>query len=321
MGSTGHQVDISYHQWMLQDEVRNDALAAMVEALVRPGDVVADLGTGTGILAVLARRAGAARVYAVDASPIVRLARQMAADNGVDGITFIEGDIAQVELPEPVDVAFSECLGNVAFGDAMFGALGTFARRWMKADGRLGPSQVRVLGQPMDARLNWRPATFWQTPWRGLDLSAFAQGDSEVVRVIRAVPAFLYAEPQTLLAFDPWNRAETYDVSAEWTLGKDRVVNAVCAWFDVDWAPGVTMSTSAPSPETHWSQAMFPLPQREASAGDRLELRIAIAFGEGEKPAYRWVGTWRSPDGTIIERHECKDFEHFGPSMDSDASV
>jgi SAM-dependent methyltransferase len=320
MGARGHRVNVSYHQWMLEDEVRNDALAAMVEALVRPGDVVADLGTGTGILAVLARRAGASRVYAVDASPIVRLARQMAIDNGVDGIAFIEGDIAAVELPEPVDVAFSECLGNTAFGDSMFGALGAFKRRWLKPGGRVGPTEVRLLGQPMDARLNWRPPRFWQTPWRGLDLSAFAHGDAEVVRVIRAVPSFLFASAQTLLVLDPWDRAESYDVSAEWTLDRDRVVNGVCVWFD-DWAPGVAMTTAADAEETHWSQSYFPLPQREAAAGDRLELRIAIAFDENEVPAYTWTGTWRAGDGTIIERHECKDFEHFGPTMDSDAPV
>ena len=321
MGARGHRVNVSYHQWMLEDEVRNDALQAMVDALVRPGDVIADLGTGTGILAVLARRAGAERVYAIDASPIVRLARDMAEHNGVSGITFIEGDIGAVELPESVDVAFSECLGNFAFGDSMFGALRGFAERWLKPGGRVGPTAVRLFGQPMDARLNWRPAKFWQTPWRGLDLSVFAAGDFELVRVIRAVPSFLFSEPELILAFDPWNRAETYDVTAEWTLARDRVVNGVCVWFDVDWAPGVTMTTAAPAPETHWSQGYFPLPQREAAAGDRLQLQIAIDFDEHEKPAYRWIGTWRSPDGTIIERHECKDFEHFGPSMDSSAAV
>jgi SAM-dependent methyltransferase len=321
MGERGHRVNVNYHQWMLEDEVRNQALEAMIEALVRPGDVVADLGTGTGILAALAARAGAARVYAVDASPIVRLARQMAADNGLDNITFIEGDIATVDLPEPVDVAFSECLGNFAFGDAMFGALHTFRERSMRPGGRVGPVEVRLFGQPIDARLNWRPAKFWQTPWRGLDLSAFSQGDAEFVRVIGAVPSFLSAEPKEILTFDPWDRADGYTLSQSWTLGRDRIVNGVCVWFDVDWAPGQTMTTAATAEETHWSQGLFPFPQREACAGDTIELTIAIAFDEHEKPAYTWSNVWRSADGTIIERHECRDFEHFGPPMDSSESV
>lgn len=321
MAARGHLVNVEYHQWMLEDEVRNRALEAMVGALVRPGDVVADLGTGTGILAVLARKAGAARVYGIDASPIARLARRMAADNGIDGVTFLEGDVATIELPEPVDVAFSECLGNLAFGDAMFDAMRSFRGRWVKEGGRVGPVEVRLFAQPMDARLNWEPSRFWHQPWRGLDLSAFAHGDAELLRVIRAVPAFLFAEPRRLLTFDPWDRAEDYTLQASWSFDRARVVNGVCTWFEVDWAPGVTMTTSPDAESTHWHQVCLPLPQRSVEPGDRLELAIAIAFEEHEAPAYRWIGTWRSADGTIAERHECRDFEHFGPPMDSGAQV
>ena len=40
-----------------------------------------DLGTGTGILAMMAARAGAKKVVAVDVDPIVHLARQIAQSN------------------------------------------------------------------------------------------------------------------------------------------------------------------------------------------------------------------------------------------------
>ena len=41
----GHYVHLGYHKWMLMDEVRMEALQAMVDALVQPGDVVVDVGT------------------------------------------------------------------------------------------------------------------------------------------------------------------------------------------------------------------------------------------------------------------------------------
>lgn len=57
-----------------------------LETMVRPGDRVLDLGTGTGILAVAALRLGAAEVIAVDADPVaVAVARETLRRNGVAG--------------------------------------------------------------------------------------------------------------------------------------------------------------------------------------------------------------------------------------------
>jgi hypothetical protein len=52
-----------YYQDMIGDTRRMARYRAAIEAVVRPGDVVADLGTGLGVLAMMAVQAGAARVY------------------------------------------------------------------------------------------------------------------------------------------------------------------------------------------------------------------------------------------------------------------
>jgi 16S rRNA G966 N2-methylase RsmD len=62
--------DLELQRRMVADRPRTDAFAAAIREVVRPTDVVLDVGTGTGILAMLAARAGARKVYAVDQSDI-----------------------------------------------------------------------------------------------------------------------------------------------------------------------------------------------------------------------------------------------------------
>ena len=57
---------IDAHRQFLEDAVRLDAFSRAIAEVVRPGHVVVDLGSGTGVLGLLACRAGASRVYSVD---------------------------------------------------------------------------------------------------------------------------------------------------------------------------------------------------------------------------------------------------------------
>ena len=59
------------HEEMLSDTVRVNAYHQGIHDNVKPGDVVLDLGTGTGLLALMASRAGAAKVYAVEHSDFI----------------------------------------------------------------------------------------------------------------------------------------------------------------------------------------------------------------------------------------------------------
>ena len=67
------------HREYLADRARTALFRRAIKAVVRPGDVVLDLGSGTGVLGLLALKAGAARVYQVDESPMIEVARGVAA--------------------------------------------------------------------------------------------------------------------------------------------------------------------------------------------------------------------------------------------------
>ncbi|MCI8332529.1 MAG: 50S ribosomal protein L11 methyltransferase [Clostridiales bacterium] len=72
----------------------------LLEKYVQQGDSVLDVGTGSGILAVAAKKLGADRVYGLDIDPVaVRSAKENAALNETD-IAFDTGSIEQTPTEE-----------------------------------------------------------------------------------------------------------------------------------------------------------------------------------------------------------------------------
>ncbi len=68
-----------------------------LEDNVRPGQVVLDVGTGSGILSIAAARLGAARVLALDTDPLaVQIARENVALNRVEGVVQVEVGTVQI---------------------------------------------------------------------------------------------------------------------------------------------------------------------------------------------------------------------------------
>jgi len=104
------RVDLVYR--CLADEVRTSALKSAIVSTVKPGDVVADLGTGTGVLALFAALAGAKKVYAIEISPIlVRYLQKIVNSNNLDNIVeVIQADAKTVNLPQRLDVLIIEML-------------------------------------------------------------------------------------------------------------------------------------------------------------------------------------------------------------------
>ncbi len=98
----------------LIDEKRTKAFIRAIQNTVRPGDVVVDMGTGSGILAMAAARAGAGKVFAIENDPNnLRTLKETFVSNGVsDTIELIQADATKVVLPVKFDVVVAEMIAT-----------------------------------------------------------------------------------------------------------------------------------------------------------------------------------------------------------------
>src|SRR5579875_885604 len=165
------QRDLGWHAAMLLDTVRVHWFAQAIAAAVRPGDVVLDLGSGTGLLAMLAARAGAKRVYAIEQSPVAAIAQELVDANGLaEQITLLPGLSFDLDLPERAGVVVSETLGAWGADEGIAAIMADARERLARPDARLIPDGVTMWLAPLDAA---SPAPAPHLAALGLDFSPF----------------------------------------------------------------------------------------------------------------------------------------------------
>lgn len=309
--SQGHYIALSHHRLMLIDETRMTAFRQAIQETVRPGDVVVDLGTGTGVLALWAAQAGARRVYAIEPAPIIGIARRLAQDNeGGDRVVFIEADARQAELPEPADVLISECMGNFFITDDLAPVLRD-ARRLLRPGARVLPQRIRLLVAPAFYPL-LDDVTFWDTPVHGLDLRGARWHALRVTYVRHLDPRMTVAPAAELTAFDTLDAPDVVRGSLSFTLERPVTLHALAGWFDAELSPSVTLSTG-PGTDTHWAQLLFPIDPVSVPAGGRVDLELDLVLHDDYRCRWRWWGQIADRSGAVIATFDHDTAERFAP--------
>lgn len=295
LGSDASHFDASpIHVLLLNDKVRTTQYLAAIREVVKPGDVVVDIGTGTGVLAIGAALAGARHVYAIEASGIGKAAKQVFAANGLsERITLIEGWSTQVTLPEKADVLVSELISNDTFGEEVLQVTADAVKRLLKPNARLVPSAVRAYAIPVTVPTDWLTAgTFgpdnvrqWRE-WYGIDFSPLINvGDQGPMRLVAPMPAA--AEWEVLgapfvLAGQALNAITDtgLDVPSTATMDKAGTLNGLLTYFEADLSPSVVLSTRPTTGDRpfSWHNPLWVFPARQVGSGDTLNVRFQSAF-------------------------------------------
>lgn len=143
------------YEAMRDDEPRTSKYEAAIRRRLAGTNgqaVVCDIGTGPfALLALIAARAGARRVYAIEKSPgAAKLAREAVKEAGFEGVVqVIEGESTQVKLPERVDFVVSELIGSIAKQEGVQRIIADASERFLK---KAGPGSGRVCPGMIPAR-------------------------------------------------------------------------------------------------------------------------------------------------------------------------
>ncbi|MGA9161911.1 MAG: 50S ribosomal protein L11 methyltransferase [Actinomycetota bacterium] len=312
--------EIEVHRTMICDRVRTEAFRRAIDSVVRPGDVVLDVGAGTGILSLFAARAGAARVYAVERTTVAVLAQELASANGVAEIVrVLHGDVVDIELPERVDVIVSEWLGGFGIDEGMLAPVIAARDRWLKPGGAMIPNSVTAWAGLVHDRHLGETVGFLRDDPYGLRLDGLVEMTlNEIIysgTYRHLTEADMRSEPGRLWTTDAGGisleQAEApHEAETLLQVRDPGTANALALWFSAELASGVSLSVGPGDPPTHWGMTTAPLRSPVELAPDtvvRARIRTAPA---------RPMGTWTRwaiamPDADWEEHDEQSVWEEF----------
>ena len=283
---------------MLADPTRMGAFARALERVVKPDSVVVDLGAGTGIMALLACRFGARRVFAIEPAEAIQVARDIAARNGfADRIDFIQKFSTDVVLPERADVIVSDIGGIMPWFHRHIPSLADARERFLAPGGVMIPARDDVWAAVVEApALYARKTSPWtenaygfdMTPARDVVLNTWTRGRVAASGFLSRPSVFATLDYQTIV--EP-NLAATVC----WKVERRGTGHGLIAGFHRMVWEGIRLSNVPDTPENEQSGGVydtvfFPwLEPVTLEAGDTVVFEIKATLVHED-----YVWRWRS---------------------------
>ncbi len=275
-----------WHLPMVNDTGRNDAYRRAIESVVKKDDVVLDIGTGSGLLAMMAARAGARKVVACELlGSMAEMAHRILSRNGYDDVITVLPKpsnelVVGEDLPEPASVVISEILDVTLIGEGVIPSLRHAARHLARPDARVIPAAARLWGMliewPGERTINpvrevcgfdFRDFDLFRNPNTHVPFDEERENHRVLTKPFE-IASYDFRDPPDFTAAD---RIETLTLAASETgMG-----HAVTVWFDLDLGDGITFSTRHESNLNHFHRtAQFLNNDLPVRAGKEFQLAI-----------------------------------------------
>jgi protein arginine N-methyltransferase 1 len=292
--------ELTEHAGYFRDGRKLTAYQQALDDVVRPGDVVVDLGAGTGLLGLMAARAGAARVYMVEWGPILGAAREIAARNGLaDRVIPVRGSSMDVELPELADVVICDQIGGFVYDAGVLEYFDDARRRLLKPGGTLVPGAFTLHLAPVRAPEPRADVDIWAANAAGFDTTAMHGLAINTEWRIEGSKARLAAPPASIATIES-SSLEPVAASVAFTFSEPATVDGLLGWFDTELAPGIHL-TNAPDAADRMQRwcNFYPVEHPlEVAAGDSLTAAVDL---RPRSQHITWSAEW-TRDGQSLGR-------------------
>lgn len=293
---------------MIGDKLRFPPYAEAIARAVRPGDTVVDLGSGPGVFALLACRAGARRVFAIDLDGVVDFGRQLAAANGFsDRIEFLRGDSRRMHLPEKANVIVADLRGSLPFFKQAIATLEDARNRFLAEGGRLIPQRDVLCAALIEDPEYYESMTAVWGRTNGLDLSATLPVVLNGVYSKALKPAQMLSEELRWCTLDYGSGAScSGSGNLSFVMKRSGTAHGIGLWFETQLLDEIGFSTVPTGTESVYGHGFLPwLEPVLLKEGEEVRIELH-ADPVGTDYLWRWE-TW-------IDARERKDVKHFEQS-------
>ena len=296
----------AFHQQLLDDTVRTNAFREAISRVVRPGDVVLEIGAGTGLLSFFACDAGARHVYAIEQQHSADGAHLLAKRFGYsDRLTVIHSPSHAAELPERADVLITETLGSLGFDESFLRTLVDARERFLAPDARIIPSEIALWIAPVELpELFAKYIDWWSAPRYGFDFSPIRLFAANTFYSDRMPAGALLAPLQHLDPLDARTSGTQYGGNAAFRATRRGTQHGFALGFTATLAPGVTI-TNAWSGADSWERGFLPLEQPVDVTPD-TPISIDLHTDNGRQWQWRGsIGDAAFDQTTLLARPPC----------------
>ncbi|MEM7173965.1 MAG: methyltransferase domain-containing protein [Bacteroidota bacterium] len=280
-----------WHFPMLNDKQRNKVYDEAIGKVVN-GKIIMDLGTGSGLLAMMAARGGARKVYAIEQNArLCQVAKAIIHKNGFEDVIHIiqkpVDDLTQDDIPLSVDVIITEIFDAGLLGEGCLKSIQK-AKKFLTPKGLVLPKKAKIMGVLRTSN-ELRAKHLLPQHILGFDINPFLELriHGALEKLNKEVSYDNLSEPTIIKTFD-FNSlfSKEFACKVDFKIKNNGKIDCLGVWFTLYLDEVLTLENH-PGSSLHWDQwLLFPPESIPAQKGDL----VTIAFNNygGRLIAEEW---------------------------------